>query len=182
MTPDSRREALLLAEREGRLPPVLAFWDHTPTGPGTGPWVLSQWWPAPFTVDGVRYPTAEHWMMAAKARHCGDDDALARVLADPSPEVAKAVGRQVRGFDSAAWAAVAYGVVVEGNRHRFAPGPEREYLRATGDRVLVEASPVDRVWGVGLGEDDPRHASPAQWQGQNLLGLALMEVRESLGS
>ena len=174
---------LLAAEAAGTLPPVLAFFDHVPLADGPGPWVLSQWWPSPFTVAGVGYATAEHWMMAAKAGTFDDGDALARVLGSPSPEVAKEAGRSVRGFDSATWRAVAYDVVVEGNAHRFGAHADlRAYLVGTGDDVLVEASPVDRIWGVGLPESDPAHRRPSAWQGENLMGLALMEVRERLSS
>lgn len=169
------------AEADGTLPDVLAFYDSTPLADGSGPWVLSQWWPAPFTVAGVEYATAEHWMMAAKAGTFGDEEALARVLASPSPEVAKQAGRSVRGFDSAAWRAVAYDVVVEGNAHKFGAHEDlRNYLVGTGDAVLVEASPVDRVWGVGLPASDPAHRRPSAWLGEDLLGLALMEVRDRL--
>ena len=169
------------AEGDGTLPEVLAFYDHAPLADGPGPWVLSQWWAAPFTVAGVVYATAEHWMMAAKAGAFGDDEALARVLGSPSPEVAKQAGRAVRGFDSAAWREVAYDVVVEGSAHKFGAHEDlRAYLLGTGDAVLVEASPVDRVWGVGLPAGDPAHRRPSAWRGEDLLGLALMEVRDRL--
>jgi len=178
-TPADRLAELLLAEASGALPALLPFYGHEPTGPGTGPWVLTQWWPSPFDVEGVRYPTAEHWMMAAKARAFGDEQALRQILAAPGPEQAKQLGRGVRGFDSAAWAAVAYGVVVEGNRHKFAAGPERDYLVGTGADVLVEASPVDLIWGSGRGEE-PSDLLPSRWTGRNLLGFALMDVRDEL--
>ncbi len=179
-TPADRLAELLRAEASATLPPVLPFYGHVATGPGAGPWVLTQWWPSPFDVDGVRYPTAEHWMMAAKARTFGDDHALQQVLAARDPEQAKQLGRRVRGFDSAAWAAVAYGVVVEGNRHKFAAAsPERDYLRGTGAAVLVEASPVDLIWGSGRGEE-PADLLPSRWTGRNLLGFALMDVRDEL--
>lgn len=179
-TPADRLAELLAAEAVGALPPVLPFYEHQPTGPGPGPWVLTQWWPSPFHVEGVRYPTAEHWMMAAKARTFGDEHALQQVLAVSHPEQAKRLGRGVRGFDSAAWAAVAYGVVVEGNRHKFtASGPDRDYLLGTGDAVLVEASPVDLIWGSGRGEE-ALDLLPSRWTGRNLLGFALMDVRDEL--
>jgi ribA/ribD-fused uncharacterized protein len=132
-------------------------------------------------VDGVTYPTAEHWMMAGKARLFGDDAALARILGAPQPGAAKKLGRQVRGFDEDTWIRHRWDLVVDGNVAKFGQDTAlREYLLGTGSRVLVEASPLDRVWGIGLAADDERTADPASWRGLNLLGFALMEARERL--
>ncbi|QUI34173.1 NADAR family protein [Streptomyces alfalfae] len=176
-------EALLDAVRAGEPVKYLHFWGHTPRGDGTlGRSCLSQWWPSPFTVDGVSYATAEHWMMAAKARLFVDAEAERAVLAARTPAEAKKAGRLVRGFDEAIWARERFAVVVEGSVHKFAADPALgDFLRGTGRRVLVEASPVDRIWGVGLAADDPRVGDPAQWRGPNLLGFALMEARALLG-
>ncbi|GIG61885.1 hypothetical protein Lfu02_62570 [Longispora fulva] len=160
----------------------LLFWGHRPEPGGrVGAGCLSQWWPAPFTVDGVRYPTAEHYMMAGKARMFGDGEILARVLAAPSPGAAKALGRQVRGFDQHAWDAGRLALVTAGSVAKFGQHPAlRDYLTGTGSRVLVEASPLDRVWGTGLAATDPRATDPARWRGLNLLGFALMAARARL--
>lgn len=160
----------------------LPFWGHRPTRDGTlGPSCLSQWWPSEFTVRDIRYATAEHWMMAGKARLFGDAEAERAALSARTPAEAKKAGRLVRGFDEAVWHRERFGIVVEGSVHKFASDPAlRSYLLSTGDRVLVEASPVDRVWGVGLAADDERALDPARWQGLNLLGFALMEARERL--
>lgn len=173
---------LLVRTARGDRVRYLFFWGHRPRRDGSpSPSCLSQWWPAPFTVDGVEYLTAEHWMMAAKARLFGDAEAQARVLAAPHPHAAKAAGRQVRGFDEAMWREHRFGIVVEGGLHKFGAHAElRAFLLATRDRVLVEASPLDRVWGIGLAADDERAPEPARWRGGNLLGFALMEVRERL--
>ncbi|MFD3512240.1 NADAR family protein [Streptomyces sp. NPDC058657] len=162
----------------------LLFWGHRPRPDGSlGPSIFSQWWESAFTVDGVRYATAEHWMMARKAELFGDEEALAAVLAASSPAAAKKAGRLVRGFDNAVWERERFGVVVEGSVHKFGQHPELgAYLLGTGSRVLVEASPVDRIWGIGLTADDPRAQDPAQWRGLNLLGFALMEARERLAA
>jgi ribA/ribD-fused uncharacterized protein len=175
-------EDLLTAERSGAKLKRLAFWGHTPRADGQpSPACLSQWWEAPFTVDDIIYPTAEHWMMAGKARLFGDDEALAQVLAAPSPGAAKAAGRSVRGFDEAVWEAERFELVVQGNVHKFSAHPDlRGFLLGTGDRVLVEASPRDRVWGIGLVASDDRAEHPSTWQGLNLLGFALMVTRERL--
>lgn len=148
-----------------------------------GPSCLSQWWPSPFTVDEVEYATAEHWMMAAKARLFEDAEAERRVLAAAHPAQAKKAGRLVRGFDESIWERERFGIVVEGSVHKFGAHADlREYLFDTGARVLVEASPVDRVWGIGLAADDEAASDPERWRGPNLLGFALMEARERLRS
>lgn len=160
----------------------LLFWGHRPRQDGRiGASCLSQWWPSPFTVDGVTYASAEHWMMAGKARLFGDAEAAERAVAAKSPAEAKKVGRLVRDFDGAVWERERYGLVVAGSVHKFGQDAELGgFLRGTGDRVLVEASPMDRIWGIGLAADDPRAEDPATWQGLNLLGFALMEARAVL--
>jgi hypothetical protein len=177
-------DELLGVIRDGGQPKYLLFWGHQPASDGgVGKGCLSQWWPAAFTVDGVHYPSAEHYMMAAKARLSGDAEAEAKILATPHPGTAKALGRQVRGFDEQRWAGHRFNVVIAGNMAKFGQHPQlRDFLAGTGTRVLVEASPQDRVWGIGLAADDERAASPARWPGLNLLGFALMEVRQQLGT
>ncbi|GGQ39361.1 hypothetical protein GCM10010279_55960 [Streptomyces mutabilis] len=178
------REALVERVRAGARIKYLCFWGHRPRPDGLiGPSCLSQWWPSPFTVAGVVYPTAEHWMMAGKARLFEDAEAERRVLAAGHPAEAKKAGRLVRGFDEAVWERERFSLVVEGSVHKFASDPAlREFLVNTGDRVLVEASPVDRVWGIGLTADDEAATDPARWRGSNLLGFALMRARERLRS
>ncbi|MGP4115428.1 NADAR family protein [Streptomyces sp. 4N509B] len=166
----------------GAAPRWLMFWGHRPPrGGGIGRGVLSQWWPARFVVDGVTYASAEHWMMAAKARMFGDDQAAEAILAAPGPAEAKKLGRLVHGFDQERWEAARFEVVVAGNVAKFGQDPAlRAYLAGTRRRVLVEASPYDRVWGIGVSADDERATDPARWPGLNLLGFALMEARARL--
>ncbi|MEV5188203.1 NADAR family protein [Streptomyces werraensis] len=176
------REALIEAVRAGERVKYLHFWGHRPLPDGrVGASCLSQWWPSPFTVDGVEYATAEHWMMAAKARLFDDTEGERRVLAAGHPSEAKKAGRLVRGFDEEIWRRERFGIVVEGSVHKFAAhGELRSFLLNTGDRVLVEASPVDRVWGIGLAADAEAANDPTRWRGPNLLGFALMEARRRL--
>ncbi|MFJ5558493.1 NADAR family protein [Streptomyces sp. NPDC093250] len=176
------REALIEALATGTRVKYLHFWGHRPLTDGRiGASCLSQWWPSPFTVDGVQYATAEHWMMAAKARLFADPEGERRVLAAEHPAQAKKAGRLVRGFDEAVWRRERFGIVVEGGVHKFAAHDDlREFLLNTGDRVLVETSPMDRVWGIGLTADDERAEAPERWRGSNLLGFALMETRRRL--
>ncbi|GHF11828.1 MULTISPECIES: NADAR family protein [Streptomyces] len=173
---------LTAAVRRGERVKYVPFWGHRPRRDGSvGPGCFSQWWPSPFTVDGTVYATAEHWMMAGKARLFGDAEAEAAALAAAHPQQAKAAGRSVRGFDEEQWRRHRFELVVQGSVHKFAQHPElRAFLLGTGDRVLVEASPLDRVWGIGLAADDERAQDPAQWRGLNLLGFALMEARQRL--
>ncbi|MFE7122246.1 NADAR family protein, partial [Streptomyces sp. NPDC057654] len=148
--PRSVAELTASAARGEKLKYV-CFWGHRPPrGGGVGSGCFSQWWPAPFTVDGVTYATAEHWMMAGKARLFGDAEAWERAVAAVHPKAAKDAGRSVRGFDEDVWLRRRFGLVVEGSLHKFGRHPELcAYLLGTGRRVLVEASPVDRVWGIG---------------------------------
>ncbi|MCM2411383.1 NADAR family protein [Streptomyces sp. RKAG290] len=175
-------DELVARAARGEKVKYLRFWGHRPRPDGAiGASCLSQWWPSPFTVDGVTYASAEHWMMAGKARLFGDAEAAARAVAARSPAEAKKVGRLVRDFDDALWQRERYGLVVRGSVHKFGQDPAlREFLLGTGERVLVEASPMDRIWGIGLAADDPRAEDPASWRGLNLLGFALMDARDEL--
>jgi ribA/ribD-fused uncharacterized protein len=142
---------------------------------------FSQWTPCTFTLDGVTYNCAEQFMMAEKARLFGDDATLAKILATASPKTHKALGRKVAGFDGAVWGARCLEVVVRGNEAKFGQDDAlRAALLATGEKRLVEASPYDTIWGIGLRADDPRALDPATWRGTNLLGQALERVRATL--
>lgn len=145
------------------------------------PGVFGQWTPSVFVVDGVRYGCTEQFMMAEKARLFGDEATRATILAAADPRDHKALGRQVAGFAQDVWERERLPIVVRGNRAKFTQNPDmRAALLATGDKLLVEASPLDRIWGVGLRADDPRIHDRARWRGLNLLGEALMQVRAEL--
>jgi hypothetical protein len=184
LDPTSARSSGRLAQiiADGAVPKWLMFWGHRPQPDGSiGKGCLSQWWPCHFTVEGTGYTSAEHWMMAAKARLFGDHDAVPRILAARTPAEAKKLGRLVRGFDEQVWAARRFDLVVEGNLAKFGQDAAlRGFLLATAQRVLVEASPRDRIWGSGLGAANERATDPEQWRGLNLLGFALMETRDRL--
>ena len=184
MTIDNTRsvEQLLVALDAGESERFLLFWGHRPSKDGRiTKACFSQWYEAPFSVDGVGYHSAEHYMMAAKAALFGDFSTREAVLAATTPGAAKALGRQVVGFDEDIWARDRRRIVVEANLAIFGQnGRLGDFLRQPGSQVLVEASPVDAVWGIGLAADDPDALSPARWRGLNLLGFALMEVRSQL--
>ncbi|PYC74950.1 DUF1768 domain-containing protein [Micromonospora arborensis] len=160
----------------------LFFWGHQPQRDGgIGAGCLSQWWPAPFTIDGLRFATAEHYMMWRKATLFGDQATAAQILAVAHPHAAKTLGRQVTNFDQQTWEQHRYDIVVAGNAEKFGQHPAlRAYLLGTGGRVLVEASPLDQIWGIGLAADHPHATDPTRWPGLNLLGFALMQTRALL--
>jgi ribA/ribD-fused uncharacterized protein len=176
-------EGLRRAISSGWKPEFLFFWGHTAKDRRMGNHVLSQWWPATFSIGVRTYASAEHYMMAQKAELFGDEETLAAIVSAPSPSQAKSLGRRVRGFDEGHWIAHRFDVAVRGNTAKFGQNPElAEWLLATGDAVLVEASPVDRIWGIGLAADDARGQDPDDWAGLNMLGFALMKTRDSLRS
>jgi ribA/ribD-fused uncharacterized protein len=159
----------------------LFFWGHQPDQHGVGRGCLSQWWPSPFEVYGRTFATAEHYMMWGKAMLFDDERTAERVLAAGHPKQAKDLGRQVKSFDQAVWEACRADIVTTGNTHKFGQHDDlRDFLLGTGDRVLVEASPLDRVWGIGMKADDPHAEDPTRWRGLNLLGFALCDVRDVL--
>ena len=120
-------------------------------------------------------------MMAEKARLFNDAHALAEVLKCNHPMEAKQWGRRVANFDPKIWDKHKYEIVKQGNLHKFSQDTKmKQYLLQTGDRITVEASPRDRIWGIGMSQDNEKAHNPNQWRGQNLLGFALMEVREEL--
>jgi ribA/ribD-fused uncharacterized protein len=168
--------------RKGKRHKFLFFWGHQKSKDGSiTKTCFSQWWGSPFTVEGVVYKTAEHWMMAKKAELFNDAEIYDRIVAAKSPVEAKALGREVKGFKADVWTEKCYQIVVEGNFHKFSQNEElKEFLLQTKDRVIVEASPVDKIWGIGLTGDSDKAENPLLWNGLNLLGFALMEVRDQL--
>lgn len=176
------RDRLVDHLARGGTPQWLFFWGHTPkVATAIDRACLSQWFARAFVVGGATYATAEHWMMAAKARLFDDHAALARVLEAKTPAEAKRVGREVAGYVDAVWDKHRFDVVVEGNVAKFGQHDDlRTFLLATHERILVEASPHDRIWGIGMDSAHPDARNPEKWHGQNLLGFALMEARERL--
>lgn len=175
--------AWLINQIDNDLPvKYIHFWGHQPEQNGyITSSCFSQWWRAPFVCDGLTYPTAEHWMMAQKAQLFDNQDIFEKILAARSPAEAKELGRQVLNFDEEIWCKKRVDIVVRGSLLKFEQNIElKEFLLNTKNRILVEASPVDQIWGIGLAANDPRATNPLQWNGLNLLGFALMEVRGQL--
>jgi ribA/ribD-fused uncharacterized protein len=175
--------SLITQIQNGLTPEWLFFWGHTPSKDGSlGKTCFSQWWAGhPFVIDGITYTTAEHFMMVEKARIFDDRETLAEILTAPSPAAAKKLGRKVANFNDTAWLAARRDIVVRGNQAKFSQHPDlKTFLLHTGDSIIVEASPFDNIWGIGMAATHADAENPARWKGLNLLGFALMEVRERL--
>lgn len=142
---------------------------------------FSQWYPCQFTLGGAKYNCTEQYMMAKKALFFEDEQSWLKIMACDSPKIQKAIGRTVTNFDLEKWKDVCEEIVYTGNYAKFT---QSDYLKSiilgTENRTLVEASPYDKIWGIGLAETDPKALNPDSWQGLNLLGIALMKVRESI--
>lgn len=160
----------------------LFFWGHQPSKDGKiGMSCLSQWWTVEFQVDNLKFYSAEQYMMAEKAKLFNDMDIFKKILMSTSPKEVKQLGRQVKNFNEDVWKKERYKIVKKGNMAKFSQNVElKNYLLSTENKVLVEASPYDRIWGIGLDKKDQRVQNPLLWQGENLLGFALIEVRDIL--
>ncbi|SFV60967.1 Uncharacterized protein COG3236 [hydrothermal vent metagenome] len=182
------REELLERIETGETFEYLFFWDE-PKRDVVDIACLNQWYAASFSmpIHGqgelhyIIFPTAEHYMMWAKARVFYDYGIADRILETKSPREVQLLGREVKDYDDDKWRALSFETVVEGNIEKFTQNPDIEkFLLSTGDKVLVEASPIDKIWGIGLHKDDPKARDPKKWLGENKLGFALMQVRKNL--
>lgn len=175
-------DALIKYFNAGNPIKYLFFWGHRIRKGGTvGKQCFSQWFPSKFEIGGITYPSAEHYMMAEKARLFNDTETLQKILSTKSPAEAKQLGRRIKYFVQETWDNNCFDIVVAGNYAKFSQNRSfGEFLKSTGKRVIVEASPNDRIWGIGLTEDDPRAQNPILWEGSNFLGFALMVVRKKL--
>ena len=157
------------------------FWKPTVTD-SISKTCFSQWYKSDFRVDGIDYPTAEHWMMSQKALLFGDTTIYKEILVTEDPGKVQILGRKIKNFDLKIWNENCFGIVSKGNYYKFGQNEAlKHFLLETDDAVLVEASPLDRTWGIGLSEEDEASSNnPYLWKGLNLLGFALMEVRDRL--
>lgn len=165
---------------KGYKPDYIFFWREF-TNREVSKSCLSQWYHAPFTSNEYTFNTTEHYMMARKALLFRDKETFIKIVNANTPSEAKSLGRQVKNFDEAIWNEHKFDIVVKGNLLKFSQNQAlQDYLISTNDSILVEASPYDRIWGIGLDENSPHANDPFKWNGQNLLGFALMEVRDTL--
>jgi len=142
--------------------------------------IFSQWYSHDMIIDGVPYNCCEQYMMAEKARLFGDEAALKKIMALKDPKDQKACGRTVKNFDKVKWDAACKTIVYRANMAKFSDPELNEYLMSFGDDEIVEASPYDTIWGIGLGENDPRALDKSKWRGSNWLGEVIMQVRNDL--
>ena len=166
---------------EGYNPEYLFFWGHSVPRTGLTETCFSQWYPSQFNIKTLSFPTAEHYMMASKAALHDDEGTITKILKAKHPSDAKRLGRRIKNFDDPAWKAARMKVVVTGDYEKFSQNPElANFLLASGDKILVEASPVDNIWGIGMSKGSSGIEDPRNWKGLNLLGYALMQVRFKL--
>ena len=157
----------------------LFFWGHA--GKGIGPHILSQWYPAEFHEQGVLFKSAEHYMMYKKALLFSNPNTAEMILAAEDPGKVKALGRQIKSFEESKWMLNRFDIVVEGNVLKFGSDPSLlAFLLNSNPRILVEASPRDKIWGIGMDAKNESAENPFKWKGNNLLGFALMEARDRL--
>jgi ribA/ribD-fused uncharacterized protein len=160
----------------------LFFWGHRKSQDGmVTNSCFSQWYESPFEIDGIIYKTTEHWMMAQKALLFDNFDIYEQIIQADKPGKAKKLGRMVTNFDEVIWKEHRSEIVKIGNIHKFNQHQVfGTYLLNTQSRILVEASPVDTIWGIGLSKDSQDAKNVPAWRGLNLLGFALMEARDFL--
>ncbi|MGJ8656639.1 MAG: NADAR family protein [Akkermansiaceae bacterium] len=173
---------LLQYLQEANTVKYLFFWGHTPPKNGfITKSCFSQWYVSPFEIDCITYKTAEHYMMAEKALLFDDKETRIKIINSETPSHAKKLGRSIKNFDEDTWLQHRFDIVVKGNIAKFTQNPKlHAFLEATTNRILVEASPPDRIWGIGMASDIPTIEDPNTWNGLNLLGYALMQTRSQL--
>lgn len=142
---------------------------------------LSQWYECEFGDLHSTYTSMEQYMMAKKALLFNDVQSFNKILKTNSPKECKMLGRKILNFDEDVWNENKISIVVNGNMLKFSQNKNlRDFLLYTNDKVLVEASPYDKIWGIGMLQSDINSFNPSKWNGLNLLGFCLMEVRDLL--
>ncbi len=143
--------------------------------------IYSQWYPTKMIIDGKEFNCCEQWMMYNKAMTFKDYGTAQDIMDAESPSQQKALGREVEGFDKNIWDSVCMSIVYRGNLAKFSQNEElKKELLSTDRKIIVEASPHDKIWGIGMGEFDEGIEDPSNWKGLNLLGQAIMLVRNQL--
>jgi hypothetical protein len=143
--------------------------------------VFSNWHAASFHYKGNTFSNVEQFMMYGKAKLFGDEASAEELLKTSDPKKCKAIGRGVEGFKESIWNAKCEAIVSIGCREKFLQNPDLlEHLLSTEGRVIVEASPYDKIWGIGLKDDHPDATNPNRWRGENRLGNVIIQVRDSL--
>lgn len=169
-------ESMIKENEQGKKREKLFFW-----GKKNGNKCLSQWYMADFYVGHIKYCCMEQYMMSKKALLFGDKEINEEIMKSSSQGEIKALGRKIRGFKEEIWSQFKRPIILTGNYYKFCQLENlRKFLMGTGDAMLVEASPYDRIWGIGMGAEEAGQCGIDKWKGENLLGFALMEVRDEL--
>ena len=157
------------------------FWGHSCKENIINKSCLSQWYKSDFIIDDVKYCCMEQYMMAEKAKLFNDSETLNLIMDETDQKTIKDLGRMVKNFNSNIWDENKYNIVLKGNFAKFSQNNNlKDFLLSTNDSIIVEASPYDKVWGIGMKQDDKNILDVSKWKGKNLLGFALMEVRDML--
>lgn len=142
---------------------------------------LSNWYPCTFTVNNITYNCSEQYMMYQKAILFEDEEIANKILNTSAPKKQKELGRKVKNYNSKIWDGLCQIIVYEGCLAKFEQNEDiKEKLLSTKDAILVEAAGNDAIWGIGMRIQDPNKTDIKAWKGKNLLGFALMKVREKL--
>jgi ribA/ribD-fused uncharacterized protein len=145
--------------------------------------IYSQWHPSRFSIAGIEYNCCEQYMMAMKALTFNDQESYDMIMYANNPRDQKAFGRRVKGFDTERWNEVCREFVYQGNLAKFTQNLNfKDELMKTGDKEIVEASPYDAIWGIGMGVDHADIMDKSKWQGTNWLGEAIIRVRETINN
>lgn len=149
--------------------------------PGEENGYLSNWYLSDFVIGGKSFSSMEQYMMYSKARIFKDEEIAKKILLTSDVAQIKALGRQVSNYDESTWNGVRQIIVYEGLLAKFNQnGDLKAKLKSTGDSILAECAVKDSIWGIGLSMKDPNRLNKNEWKGKNLLGYALMMVREHL--
>lgn len=141
---------------------------------------LCQWFKSDMKEDGILFNCCEQYMMYHKAMLFNDEETASKILLSSEPREQKSFGRQVKNFNEIVWESQREQTVFKGNYLKFTQNENlKEYLKRTSPYILVEANKHDRIWGIGMFQDDPNILNIDRW-GLNLLGKTLMKVREQI--
>lgn len=158
----------------------LFFYGHTPDKEYA---CFSNWYPSEFTKDSQKFANTEQYMMYRKAKLMGDNEMAEKILGEGDPKRVKALGRKVRNWNEELWVAHREEVMYDGCLAKFSEPSNaklKEELLSTGCKCLVEASPYDKIWGIGMNRTHKDRFDRSKWKGMNLLGKTLNRVRETL--
>ena len=155
------------------------FWGHQEKEGEITKSCLSQWYNCLFKIGEITYHTAEQYMMSQKALLFNDIETNSKIMKENDPKQYKELGRQVKNFSPKIWDEKKFEIVVKGNLYKFSQNENlKQFLLSTKNKILAEASPYDKIWGIGMDANDKDILNQDKWKGENLLGKALMKVRD----